>query len=162
MELRASSISCGVRELISLGNEPLQRDLDYLLQQVKPNKMEDKTSLRITTYGGPHSCAMLIASVTEKQVNAIKLLEKNGFKRVGPLKRNPNSGNNIGLWVAYVQEDGKLEQAPVEVAQAPACIPYFAPTAYAAFKSERKILRDKRGRFARRKPEQLSWASLQT
>ena len=161
MDLRASNISCGIQELCNIGVEPMLDNLNACVYETRAGKAATSTTPRV--YGGRNPCTMLIASVTERQTKAIKFLEEHGFKRAGDMKCNPNSGNNIGLWFAYV-EDGKIvrQADPVLVQHhAPVATPAKIP-AYAAFKSERKILRDKRGRFARRKPEQLSWTTIRT
>ena len=82
MYLYGSNISCGIRELTDVGYNPTQAQYDAVMY-------------------APH-CAMVLASLTLQQNKGLKLLKKNGFKRVGRPKRNPNSGNDIVLLVKRI------------------------------------------------------------
>jgi hypothetical protein len=79
MYIGYSKISCGINELYNIGNHPT----DYEYKEI----MIDN-----------YNCAILIASLTTKQNNAIKFLKKKGFKAVNKPIRNPNSKNKIILF----------------------------------------------------------------
>lgn len=81
MFIANSSISCGVKQLYDVRN----------------GGQAQYNSVLNNGYCGAY--AMLIASVTTTQTKAINLLKRNGFEQVGEAKRNPNSGNNILLFV---------------------------------------------------------------
>jgi hypothetical protein len=95
MYLSASLISCGIKELCEVGcgnDEPSQREYDMIMNDW-PAK------------------AIVIASLTSKQKNAIKFLLKNGFEMVRDKGRkwkiNPNTRNKIALFVKYVNKRKK-------------------------------------------------------
>lgn len=90
MYIRGTYISCGVVELVDIGNSPRQDDFDPILR-----------------YECKGSCALIIASLTSQQKNAGKFLLKNKFKKVGKWVKNPNSGNKIALFVREVSQKRK-------------------------------------------------------
>lgn len=99
--IQGSAISCGIRQL-SVG------EFTYITQS------ELRDIIKTTGKRDMNRCCMLIASFTDKQVATIAELERIGFMRVTEYSQNPNSGNNIALWVAAVK-NGKVVDGIVRV-----------------------------------------------
>jgi hypothetical protein len=57
---------------------------------------------RAMTPAALKGCGVVVASLTVDQQGGLKCLLKNGFKQVGPAKRNPNTSNMILLLVKFI------------------------------------------------------------
>lgn len=82
MYMSFSSISCGINEIVDIGYDPRQEDLNNIITRA--------------------NCCILIASLRKDQVKGIKLLKKNGFKQTNRCLINPNSGSKIILFVRTI------------------------------------------------------------
>ena len=90
-----------VRYLASIGHSQ-----HYLNQAKQPSVERMEQAYEETMKACPASLVSLVmASVVVTQTDAIALLEKKGFQRVGVPTRNPNSGNTIVLYVKFVKKD---------------------------------------------------------
>jgi hypothetical protein len=87
MNVRVSEISCGIRELADVGENP---DVYDLARAIDYSVYHDADCVAGT---------ILIASLTTKQKAGIKFLKREGFKAVSRPAMNPNSGNKIVLYM---------------------------------------------------------------
>lgn len=86
MFLNECDISCGIIQLADIGNNPKQKQFDDLINGAQDDHF-----------------GMVIASITEKQKNAVAFLKKNKFRKAGKWKVNPNTGNRIALFVKSIK-----------------------------------------------------------
>ncbi len=88
MYIAQSRISCGIYELIDVRHNSAKIVRDYINDD----------------FGLPPIVAILVASLTTKQKAGARALKANGFKAIGKPIRNPNSGNDIILFVKRFED----------------------------------------------------------
>lgn len=84
MHIEESQISCGVQELVDIGEHPNLADY----KQAMAEGMGNDSQVGLGCF--------IIASVPSYWKNSIKFLKSVGFKIHG-VRKNPNSGNRIAL-----------------------------------------------------------------
>lgn len=89
MYLANTLISCGIKQLVSIGDNPGQEDFDQIMLSIKEN------------YGN-YACSIIIASLAAQQAAAHQFLLMNGFVQIGEPVLNCNSGNNILLFIKTI------------------------------------------------------------
>lgn len=107
MYLDDSSISCGVLQLGGIGNHPRQEEFERLYYYDEDDGWGD-------WHGGRKSkpsAAFIIASVTNKQKNAIKFLKKNGFQQSHRFRTNPNTGHKITIFTKPIKNKSGKRKA---------------------------------------------------
>jgi hypothetical protein len=98
MMLKSSHISCGVIQLVSVGQD------DYT-NELAPTQENYDRVMASEVFPRSKECAFIIASLTSKQTMAIDLLKRNGFEQIGNFEKNPNSDNIIALFVKRIRKN---------------------------------------------------------
>ena len=96
----------GVKELTNVGyaNEGYGY-YGYGYRRRKPLTMQQRYDKAMDD----PKCGMVVASLTVNQTAGIECLLKNGFKKAGPSRVNPNSGNSILLLVKRITKKKKVK-----------------------------------------------------
>ena len=94
----------GVKELTNVGyaNDGYY---GYGYYRRKPRTMQQRYDKAMAD----PKCGMVVASLTVNQTAGIECLLKNGFKKVGPSRVNPNSGNSILLLAKRITKKKKAK-----------------------------------------------------
>lgn len=96
MRIYGSNISCGMYELY-IGDGTL----------TGPTPTEDEFKRAVKEYCGRETpqAGFIVASFTSRQVKAIDFVLSQGFTQIGGWRRNPNSGNDIAVFIKPIGEE---------------------------------------------------------
>ncbi len=96
MQIYGSNISCGMYQLY-IG--------DGTLRGATPTVDEYKAALKAYCGREEPQAGFIVASFTSKQVKAIDFVLSQGYVQVGGWRRNPNSGNDIAVFVKTIGDE---------------------------------------------------------
>lgn len=85
MYLEGTGISCGIKQLIGIGEA--DHDYDSWTGRYRKMKRSLKESYENAMRGAPNYCTMVVASLQANQKNYIRFLERHGFERVTKRKQ---------------------------------------------------------------------------
>lgn len=101
MDLRGSPTSCGLYELVGVGGYD-RAGFEHCDPTIGSYNAAIKS---VTGSNGKYMCAFIMASLTKGQQKGVRFLLERGFVQVSEWKKNPNSGNEIAIFILQMDRD---------------------------------------------------------